>query len=162
MKHSLSEALKSLRLSGLAQSLDVRLMEAKGNSLSHEEFLELIVQDEMHVRHERLIARRLKASCFRELKSLEDFDWRFNRSIKRRQIYDLAAGHFIGQRRDVLFVGPPGSASPTSARPSATRPSSWAAASSTGPSSTWSGTSCATRPWAARNASCPAISSLTC
>jgi len=108
MKHSLSEALKSLRLSGLAQSLDVRLMEAKGNSLSHEEFLELIVQDEMHVRHERLIARRLKASCFRELKSLEDFDWRFNRSIKRKQIYDLAAGHFIGQRRDVLFVGPPG------------------------------------------------------
>jgi DNA replication protein DnaC len=108
MKHSLSEALKNLRLSGLGQSLDVRLMEARGNSLSHEEFLELILQDELHVRRERLIARRLKAACFRELKSLEDFDWRFNRSIQRRQIYDLAAGHFIGQRRDVLFVGPPG------------------------------------------------------
>jgi len=108
MKHSLSEALKRLRLSGLGQSLDVRLMEARGNGLSHEEFLELILQDELHVRHERLIARRLKAASFRELKSLEDFDWRFNRSIKHKQIYDLAAGHFINERRDVLFVGPPG------------------------------------------------------
>jgi DNA replication protein DnaC len=108
MKNSLIDALKHLRLSGLAQSLDVRLLEAKGNSLSHDEFLELILQDELHVRRERLIARRLKAARFRELKTLDDFDWRFNPSIKRKPIYDLAAGHFIRERKDVLFIGPPG------------------------------------------------------
>ena len=108
MKQSLAEALKRLRLSGLAQSLDVRVLEAQGHSLSHEEFLELILQDELHIRHERRIARRLKAATFRELKTLEDFDWRFNPSIKRKPIYDLAAGAFIRERRDVLFVGPPG------------------------------------------------------
>ena len=38
----------------------------------------------------------------------EDFDFAFNPSIKRKLVYDLAAGHFIQERRDVLLVGPPG------------------------------------------------------
>ena len=108
MKNSLIDALKSLRLSGLAQSLDVRLLEAQGHSLSHEEFLELILQDELHIRHERRIARRLKSATFRDMKTLDDFDWRFNQSIKRKPIFDLATGHFIRERKDVLFIGPPG------------------------------------------------------
>jgi len=108
MKNSLIDALKSLRLSGMAQSLDVRLLEARGHSLSHEEFLELILQDELHVRHERRIARRLKSATFRDLKTLDDFDWRFNPSIKRKPIFDLAAGHLIRERKDVLLIGPPG------------------------------------------------------
>jgi len=108
MKNSLIDALKSLRLSGLAQSLDVRLLEAQGHSLSHEEFLELLLEDELHVRGERRIARRIKGAAFRDMKTLEDFDWRFNPSIKRKAIFDLAAGHFIRERKDVLFIGPPG------------------------------------------------------
>ena len=108
MKNSLIDALKSLRLSGLAQSLDVRLLEARGHSLNHEEFLELILQDELHVRHERRIARRIKGATFRDLKTLDDFDWRFNSSIKRKPLFDLAAGHFVRERKDVLFIGPPG------------------------------------------------------
>jgi len=108
MKNSLIDALKDLRLSGLAQSLDVRLLEAQGHSLSHEEFLELILQDELHIRHERRIARRVKGAAFRDMKTLDDFDWRFNPSIKRKPIFDLAAGHFIRERKDVLFIGPPG------------------------------------------------------
>ena len=108
MKNSLIDALKDLRLSGLAQSLDVRLLEAQGHSLSHEEFLELILQDELHIRQERRITRRIKGAAFRDLKTLDDFDWRFNPSIKRKAIFDLAAGHFIRERKDVLFIGPPG------------------------------------------------------
>ena len=108
MNATLTDALKQLRLSGLAGSLDVRLQEAAGNSLNHAEFLELILQDELVVRKERLIARRLKAATFREHKTLEDFDWRFNPSIKRKAIYDVAAGHFIREARDLLFIGPPG------------------------------------------------------
>jgi len=105
---TLSESLKKLRLSGLAQSLDVRLQEARANRLDHPEFLELILADELAVRQQRLIARRTKAACFREAKTLEDFDWDFNRSIKRKQIFDLAAGTFLQRRRDVLLCGPPG------------------------------------------------------
>ena len=60
------------------------------------------------MRQERLIARGLKAAGFREQKTLEDFDWDFNRSIKKKQIFDLAAGRFVRQHRDVLLAGPPG------------------------------------------------------
>jgi len=108
MKNSLLDALKRLRLSGMARSLDLRLQEARGNTLTHDEFLELILLDELHVRGERLIARRLKAAAFRDMKTLDDFDWRFNPSIKRKAIYDLASGAFVRERKDLLFIGPPG------------------------------------------------------
>ena len=42
------------------------------------------------------------------LKTLDDFDWSFNPSIKKKPLYDLASGHFIRERRDVLWLGPPG------------------------------------------------------
>jgi DNA replication protein DnaC len=108
MNENLVTMLKQLRLSGLASSLEVRLQEAAGNRLSHEEFLELLLQDEMNVRNQRLLQRRTKSACFREPKTLEDFDWSFNPALKRDRIYDLATGQFIRQARDVLFLGPPG------------------------------------------------------
>lgn len=108
MSATIRDSLKQLRLSGLAQSLDVRLQEAMSSKLKHIEFLELILQDELAVRLDRQIARRIKAAAFRELKTLEDFDWDFNTSIKKKPIYDLAAGQFIRNHQDVLLVGPPG------------------------------------------------------
>jgi len=108
MNAKLAEYLKKLRLSGITQTLDVRLQEAAANRLDHAEFLELVLADELAVRQERLIARGMKAAGFREQKTLEDFQWDFNRTIKKKQIYDLAAGGFVRQRRDVLLAGPPG------------------------------------------------------
>jgi len=108
MNESLRKRLRQLRLSGLAQALDVRLQEATSHGLSHLEFLELILQDEDNVRQQRLLARRQKGAAFRETRTLDDFDFSFNPSIKRKIIYDLAAGQFIREGRDVLFIGPPG------------------------------------------------------
>jgi DNA replication protein DnaC len=108
MNERLQSALHQLRLSGLALSLDVRLQEAAAHQLSHLEFLELILQDELLVRQQRQIDRRVKAADFRELKPLDDFDFAFNPSIKRVQIFDLATCRFIRETKDVLLVGPPG------------------------------------------------------
>ncbi|MEX0776841.1 MAG: IS21-like element helper ATPase IstB [Phycisphaeraceae bacterium] len=108
MNDSLLSTLRQLRLSGLAQSLDVRLQEAAGHSLGHAEFLELIFQDELAVRADRQISRRVKAAAFRDPRTLEDFEFAFNPSIKRKQIYDLACGGFVRQAKDVLWLGPPG------------------------------------------------------
>jgi DNA replication protein DnaC len=108
MNDRLQTQLKQLRLSGLARTLDVRLQEAAGNRLSHAEFLELIFQDELLVRNERLLGRRVQGAQFRELKALDHFDWSFNPSVHRKQLYDLATCRFIREMRDVLFLGPPG------------------------------------------------------
>ena len=105
---NLDPVLRQLRLSALGQTLALRLQEASANRLSHAEFLELILRDELNVREQRQLQRRIRAAEFTALKSLEDFDWRFNPSIPRKTIYELAAGHFVRQAHDVLFVGPPG------------------------------------------------------
>jgi DNA replication protein DnaC len=108
MRVSLQQSLKQLRLSGLAQSLDVRLAEASGNHLDHAEFLELILQDELNVRTSRQVDRRVRAAQFRDVKNLDEFDFTFNSSIKRKQIHDLATCAFLRNKADVLLLGPPG------------------------------------------------------
>jgi DNA replication protein DnaC len=108
MTDSLLVTLKKLRLSGLAESLEIRLHEAATSGLGHREFLELLLQDELLVRNSRLLSRRTAAANFRELRRLEDFDFGFNPSIKKDRIFDLATCKFVRQRRDVLLVGPPG------------------------------------------------------
>ena len=108
MKARLREQMKELRLSGLAQTLEVRLQEAKSSKLDHAEFLELILEDEMLVRRDRKIARRTKAAAFRDQRSLQDFDFDFNASIRRKQVFDLATGDFVRKGHDAILVGPPG------------------------------------------------------
>jgi DNA replication protein DnaC len=99
---------RKLRLSGLARTLGVRLQEAAASRLAHAEFLELVLQDELNVRQERLLARRTKSADFHHLKTLEDIDWHFNPEIPRKEIFELATCAFIRQASDVLFIGPPG------------------------------------------------------
>ena len=100
--------LKQLRLSGLSQTLPVRLQEAQAGRLTHGEFLELILQDELNARQQRLLNRRTQAADFRRLKTLEDFDWQFNPSISRKLIFDLATCQYLQKRSDLLLIGPPG------------------------------------------------------
>jgi DNA replication protein DnaC len=108
MRPSLEQSLRQLRLSGLLSSLEVRLAEAAGNHLDHGEFLEVILQDELAVRASRQVERRVRAAMFRELKNLDEFDFAFNPSIRRKQIHDLASCRFIREKADVLLLGPPG------------------------------------------------------
>jgi DNA replication protein DnaC len=108
MNNRLCEAARKLRLSGLLSSLEIRLQEAQSHGLSHAEFLELVLQDELVVRADRQLQRRVKAALFREAKTLDAFDWSFNPSIKKKQVFELATCRFIRERHDVLWLGPPG------------------------------------------------------
>jgi len=108
MNESLQTTLRKLRLSGLALTLEVRLQEASGHGLNHAEFLELILQDELAVRADRLMSRRVKTASFREPRTLEGFDFAFNPSINKKLVYDLATCRFVREGRDLLLIGPPG------------------------------------------------------
>lgn len=108
MTDGLTTTLKKLRLSGMGDSLEIRLHEASSRGLSHREFLELVLQDELMVRDSRLITRRIASACFRDTKRLEDFDFAFNPKIKKSDVFDLATCRFVRERRDVLWLGPPG------------------------------------------------------
>jgi DNA replication protein DnaC len=108
MDTNLLSTLKKLRLSGLADTLELRLHEAAASGLGHREFLELLLQDELLLRNDRLISRRIAVAGFREPKKLEEFDFSFNNSIKKNKVFDLATCRFVRERRDVLWIGPPG------------------------------------------------------
>lgn len=70
------------------------------------------LQDELAVRSDRFLKRRIKLAAFRDLKTLDTFDWSFNPSIPKKQIHDLATCRFIRETRDVLLLGPPGVGKP--------------------------------------------------
>lgn len=108
MNNSLQSAARKLMLTGLLSSLELRLQEASTHQLSHAQFLELLLQDELNVRQQRQIERRTKAAQFHEFRTLEDFDWSFNPSISRPLVYQLATAQFVRQRHDLLLLGPPG------------------------------------------------------
>ncbi len=108
MNPELPTKLKHLRLSGMAEALAVRNQEAVSSNLSFMEFLELLVEDELARRRERLFARRTKQAALPEIKTLEDFDFAFNTSIPKALILDMATCRFIPAAGGALLIGPPG------------------------------------------------------
>jgi DNA replication protein DnaC len=104
----LEQKLRHLRLSGMAGVFSVRLAQAVSGRLSHQEFFELLVEDELVRRRDRLLERRLRLARFPEAKRLEDFNFDFNAGINRQQIFDLATGRFVDERRGWLVIGQTG------------------------------------------------------
>ncbi len=70
--------------------------------------LELVLSDELAIRRQRAIDRRLKQAQFREMKTLDQLDFSFNPTLPKRRIMDLATGQFIREAADILLLGPPG------------------------------------------------------
>jgi len=105
---TLTFQLKSIRLSGMAQKLTLRIQEAVANELSHLEFLQNLVADELSIRKDRLLQRRLKQAQLPGFKTIDQFDFAFNPSINRAQIKQLAACTFVAKADNVLLIGPPG------------------------------------------------------
>ena len=105
----MDRALRKLRLSGMAEALEPRLCEARASKLSHLDFLSTLVSDELQRRGDRLIARRIKQARFRDQgKTLDSFDFDFNKKMNRALVFNLATGHFLSAAEDALFLGPPG------------------------------------------------------
>ena len=105
----LSRALRQLRLGGIAATLEMRLKQAQSERMGHLDFLSTLVQDELTRRSDRLLERRRKQAAFRDAnKTLDTFDFDFNKKMDRHLILELANGRFIAQREDALFLGPPG------------------------------------------------------
>jgi len=105
----LDRALRSLRLSGMADSLESRLVQAQSDKAAPADFLSALVNDELVRRQDRLLARRIKDAGFRDRdKTLDSFDFEFNKKMDRRLVFELATGRFIDQHEDLVFLGPPG------------------------------------------------------
>jgi DNA replication protein DnaC len=106
----LDRALKQLRLGGIAAVLEPRLLQAQSEHMAPIDLISMLVSDELRRRADRLLERRTKQAGFRDAeRTLDSFDFDFNKKMNRRIVYELAAGHFITKHEDALFLGPPGS-----------------------------------------------------
>ena len=104
----IERALRELRLSGIAETLPTRVMQAQA---AQEPFLETfaaMLQDELDRRRSRLTERRFKRSGLDEKVSLADFDWRFNPKLPRSACFELHTLKFIGEGANALIIGKPG------------------------------------------------------
>ncbi|MFZ1124311.1 MAG: ATP-binding protein [Candidatus Baltobacteraceae bacterium] len=99
----LNRSLRQLRLSGMADTLPVRAQQARAESLGPLDFVGLLVHDELQRRRDRLIARRVKEAGFRDQRTLDTFDWKFN-TVDRAVVFELATGRFIEAHDDVLLL----------------------------------------------------------
>ena len=104
----IERALRELRLSGIAETLSTRVLQAQA---SQEPFLETfaaMLQDELDRRRSRLLERRYKRSGLDEQVTLADFDWRFNPKLPRSGCFELHTLKFIAEGANALIVGKPG------------------------------------------------------
>ena len=104
----LRNQLKQVKLSGAAEMLELRLMEASSNQLSFSELLSMLLSDEIELRSNRKLKRLITQAHLEANKTLEHFDFSFNPSIKPQQIRELSTCRFIEKGENILFVGPTG------------------------------------------------------
>ncbi|PYV65602.1 MAG: hypothetical protein DMG97_31860 [Acidobacteria bacterium] len=105
----LQRALKQLRLGGIAAVLETRLHQAQTERMAPIDLMSCLVSDELNRRSDRLLDRRRKAAEFRDpQKTLDNFDFNFNKKMNRSLVFDLATANFVAKHEDGLFLGPPG------------------------------------------------------
>lgn len=91
-----------------AEELDQILAAAEHESLSHLEAFDRALGEQAARRRERSIKRRITMAHFHEHKTLETFEWAFNKTIDRVQIEQLATGDFLRRRANLIMVGQSG------------------------------------------------------
>ena len=108
MNDTMMAKLKDFKLSGVVKTLDVRLEEAIRNRLSYEEFLELLLTDEMSNRLNNANKKRFHKARFPQHRTLEEFNFNYQPTINRQMIYGLGTCEFIRKKENIAFIGPPG------------------------------------------------------
>ena len=104
----LAPALKALGLSGMLDTLDARLAEARAGTLGHAGFLQVLCEDELARRDAAKVTRRIRAARFPAEATIENFDFGYNPKLPAAQIRDLARLEFIAAGEGILAYGPVG------------------------------------------------------
>lgn len=104
----LKSQLKALKLSGVLETLELRILEAQQNQLAFTEILSMILTDELEARHNRKLQRLIIHAHLEANKTLESFDFSFNHSINASAIRELATCNFIEHGENIFLFGPTG------------------------------------------------------
>lgn len=102
------ERLVKLRLGAIAQRLDSILSSAARGEPTYLDFLDQILAEESDAKQKKRVAMGIQIAHFPSVKTLDEFDFKFQPSIDQKLVRELATGRFIANAENVLLFGPPG------------------------------------------------------
>ena len=102
-RHQLETTLRTLKLSGMLDTLEARLAQARAGELGHLEFLQVLCEDEITRRDAAALVRRVRHARFEQTVTIEEFDFAYNPNVPAAVIRDLATLRFV----DAWRVGDP-------------------------------------------------------
>src|SRR5829696_6507725 len=102
------EQLTRLRLRYVADRLDAVLNDAARTEPTYLDFLDGVLRQEVDAKQRTRVAMGLKIAHCPTVKTLDDFDFKFQPSVDQRLVRELATGRFLTQTENVLLFGPPG------------------------------------------------------
>jgi len=108
MEGQLMEKLRNLRLTGMLETLEVRLKQAEEQNSGYLEFFATVIEDEYERRQAKRLLKRLKKAGFEEEKTIEGFDFSFNPGVPVKRIKQLANCAYIERRENIFLMGPVG------------------------------------------------------
>lgn len=101
----LARALKAPRIAQRAEALAKTAAE---EGWGHQAYLAAVLEEEVNARESHGGQARVKAARFPQVKTFDDFDFTFQRSLKRQAVAHLAQLDFLAEKKNVIFFGPPG------------------------------------------------------
>lgn len=104
----LETRLRQLRLTGMLQTLSIRIKQAEESNSGYQDFLMTLIEDEYEKRQSGRLLKRLRQAGFEEEKTLEGFDFSFNPQIPVKNIKQLANCVYIENKENIFLLGPVG------------------------------------------------------
>jgi DNA replication protein DnaC len=102
------ERLTKLRLGAVAERLDAILSHAARTEPTYLDFLDQMLTEETEAKQKKRVAMGIQIAHFPAVKTLDDFDFKFQPSVDHKLVRELATGRFIAGAENVLLFGPPG------------------------------------------------------
>ena len=104
----ISGQLVDLKMPGSLEALDEVLRGVDSGSLTGSEAIEKLLGAQISLRNTRRLVAAMRSSRLPAVKTLEDFDFTFQPSLRREQIDSLHELDFVRRKENVVFLGPPG------------------------------------------------------
>jgi DNA replication protein DnaC len=100
--------MQTLKLKGVLTCYQDLTEKASQNNLSYTEYLSLLFEEELKRRNDGTVKTKVNKARFPFIKTLEEFDFSFQPSLREKEIISLSSLEFIEKKENVIFLGPPG------------------------------------------------------
>ncbi|MGI6284631.1 IS21-like element helper ATPase IstB [Neomoorella humiferrea] len=104
----LESQMQALKLKGMLAHYQEVTEKASQNNLSYTEYLSLLFEEELKRKNEGTVKTKINKARFPFIKTLEEFDFSFQPSIREKEIIALGSLDFVEKKENIIFLGPPG------------------------------------------------------